>query len=67
MLQLSERLGNRLVERLALDGGNLELERGRGAGAVSASEGAGTPWRAAADLREVRELREGVLVAKGDD
>lgn len=67
MLKSSERLGNSLIERLALDSGKLELERRCSAGAVGASEGAGTPRRAATDLREVRELREGVLVAEGDD
>lgn len=36
-------LGDLLPERLALDGSDLELERGGLAGSVSAGEGAGAP------------------------
>jgi hypothetical protein len=59
-----ERLGNGLVERLALDVGKLELECGRRARAVGAGEGARTPGRTTANLGEVGELSEGVLVAE---
>ena len=59
------RLGNSSVESLALLGGNAELERGGLAAAVAAGEGSCAPGRAAVNLLEVAELREGCLVAEG--
>lgn len=57
--------GNGLVEVLALDGGDLELEGGGLPGAVAGGIGASTPGAAAVDLGEVAQLGEGLCVAKG--
>ena len=60
-------LGDYLPELLALDLGDLELERGGLARAVAASVGAGAPRGATVDLVEVGELREGLRVAEGHE
>lgn len=44
-------LGNGAVEELALGSGDLNLESGRLAGAVSAGEGTGTPRRACSQMK----------------
>lgn len=49
------RLGNSLVESLALSGGNVELELGGLARTVAGREGTCAPGRAAVDLVEVGE------------
>lgn len=65
-MQSAGELGDSLVEVLALDLGELNL-LGRGlAGAVSTSEGTGTPGAAATDLGEVSEETEGLGVAEGN-
>jgi hypothetical protein len=53
-----ERLGDGLVEGLALDRADLELKRGRLARAVGGRERARTPGGATVDLSEVGALRE---------
>lgn len=57
-------LRNRSVERLALLSRNAELERSGLTAAIRAGEGSCAPGRAAVDLLEVAELREGRLVAQ---
>ena len=60
-------LGQRLLEHLALDACDLELELGGVAAAVGAGEGTGTPRRATVDLSEVRLLGVRVAVAERDE
>lgn len=55
-----------LAEGLALDSSELELEGGRRAGSVSASEGSGAPWRTTTDFRNIGELGEGLGISKGN-
>ena len=59
-----ECLGDSFVERLALDGGNLELERACAAGTVTSGESAGAPGRTTVNLRQICELAEGMSVSK---
>lgn len=61
---LERNLRNRLVERLALDRRNLELKRRRLARTIAGREGSRSPGGATVHLREVRELRERVLVSE---
>ena len=65
--RLERNLLDGVPEVLALESGELELERRGRARAISAREGACAPWRAAADLAEVSELREGRGVAERDE
>ena len=60
-------LGDVLVEALALNGGNLELERRRLPRTVTTGEGAGTPGGATVNLSQVGELSERVGVAERDE
>ncbi len=55
-----------LIELLALDFRDLELEGGGLPAAVSSSERARAPGRAAVYLCEVCELAEGIRVAEGN-
>lgn len=58
-------LGNRLVKVLALNLGNLELERRGLARAVSTGKSASAPGGAAVDLAQVGELAKALCVAQG--
>ena len=54
-------------ELLALDGSNLDLKGRRLTRTVGTCKGTSAPGRAATNLRDVRELSKGVLVAKGNE
>lgn len=53
------------VELLALESGDLQLQLGGLARAISTSKGTGAPGRAAVNLLEVGQLAEGLGVAEG--
>lgn len=59
-------LGDGLVEALALDLGDLELEGGRLARAIGTGEGTSTPGATTVNLVEVGEEGEGILVTQRD-
>lgn len=61
---LERNLRDDLVERLALERSDLELKRRWLARAIAGREGARSPGGTAVHLREVRELRERVLVSE---
>ena len=56
-----------LVEGLALDRGDLELECGRLARAIGGGEGTSSPRRSTVRLGEVGDLAEGLCVAEGNE
>lgn len=58
------RLGNNLVELLALNGGDLELERAGLARAIGSGKGASTPGASTVNLRQVGQLAEGLGVTQ---